>query len=74
MPALLHRLGCNLGEWYGVPPSCAHWANFESVHGVRCYENIAANAKYRRVLVLALCLVEIACSPDVIKVDLLPFR
>jgi len=22
MPTLLHRPGCNLGEWQGIPPSC----------------------------------------------------
>jgi len=29
----------------------------QSVHGVRCCDNIAPNAKCQRVLVLALCLV-----------------
>ena len=31
------------------------WANLQSVHGFRCYDNIAPNAKCQRVLVLAIC-------------------
>ena len=38
-----------------------YWADLQSVlqsvHGHRCYDNIAPNAKCQRVLVLALCLV-----------------
>jgi len=34
-----------------------YWADLQSVHGFRCYGNIAPNAKCQRVLVLALCLV-----------------
>jgi len=34
-----------------------YWADFQSVHGFRCYDNIAPNTKCQRVLVLALCLV-----------------
>jgi len=34
-----------------------YWADLESVHGFRCHNNIAPNAKCQRVLVLALCLV-----------------
>ena len=33
-----------------------YWADLHSVHGFRCYDNIAQNAKCQRVLVLALCL------------------
>jgi len=45
-----------------VCPLVVHyWANLQSVHGFRCYENIAPNAKCQRVLVLALCLVNICC-------------
>jgi len=40
----------------GVPPSCA-LLDLQSVHGFRCCDNIAPNAKCQRVLVLALCLV-----------------
>jgi len=32
-------------------------ADLQSVHGFRCYDNIASNAKCQRVLVLAVCLV-----------------
>ena len=35
-----------------------YWADLQSVHGFRCYDNIAPNAKCQRVLVLALCLVQ----------------
>jgi len=28
MPTLLHEPGCNLGEWQGVPPSCALLGRF----------------------------------------------
>jgi len=44
---LLHGHGCNLGEWYGLPSSCAllplvvhYWADLQSVHGLRSYGNI----------------------------------
>ena len=33
------------------------WTDLQSVHGFRCYDNIAPNAKCQRVIVLALCLV-----------------
>jgi len=35
-----------------------YWADLQSVHGFRCYDNIAPNAKCQRVPVLALCLVQ----------------
>ena len=50
IPTLLHGPGYNLGEWQGYVP----WANVHPVHGFRCYDNIAPNAKCQRVLVLAL--------------------
>jgi len=35
------------------------------VHGVRCYDNIVANAKCQQVLVLAVCLVQLSvCWQD----------
>jgi len=34
-----------------------YWADLQSLHGFRCYDNIAPNAKCQRVLVLPLCLV-----------------
>jgi len=37
-----------------VPPS---WTDLQSMHGFRCYDNIAPNTKCQRVLILALCLV-----------------
>ena len=33
------------------------WADLQSVHGFRCYDNITLNAKCQRVLLLAVCLV-----------------
>jgi len=41
----------------GVPLVVHYWADLQSVHGFRCYDNTAPNAKCQRVLVLALCLV-----------------
>jgi len=39
-------------------PLVAHYcADLRSLHGFRCSDNIALNAKCQRVLVLALCLV-----------------
>ena len=38
---LLHGPGCKLGEWYGVPSSCAFIGDLQSVHGFRCYDNSA---------------------------------
>ena len=38
----------------GVPLVVRCWADMQSVHGFRCYDNIAPNAKCQRVLVLAL--------------------
>ena len=34
-----------------------YWADLQSVHGFRCYDNIALNAKCQRVHVVVLCLV-----------------
>ena len=51
------RPGCNLGDDRGGCPVVVHyWADLQSVHGFRCYDVIAPNAKCQRVLVLALCL------------------
>jgi len=49
------KLGGN-GRRY--PLVVHYWANLQSVHGFRYCDNIALNAKCRRVLVLALCLVD----------------
>jgi len=47
------------GNGRGCPLVVQSWADLQSVHGFYCYDydNIAANAKCQRVLVLALCLV-----------------
>jgi len=44
--------GCHLVVHY--------WADLQSVHGFRCYDNIAANTKCQRVRVLAPCLISLA--------------
>ena len=44
----------------GVPSSCALRADLQSMHGFRCYNNIAPKAKCQRMLVLAVCLVYLA--------------
>jgi len=49
MPTLLHGSGCNLGEWYGVPLVVHNWADLQSVHGFRCSDNLAPNAKFQRL-------------------------
>jgi len=68
MPTLLPGLRCNLGNGIGVPSIHVHyWADLQSVHGFRCYDNMAPNAKCQRVLVLALCLVRLLSSPDVMS-------
>jgi len=38
-----------------------YWADLQSMHRFRCYDNIAPNVKCQQVLVLALCLVN-TCS------------
>ena len=45
------------GNSSGCPLVVHYWAGLQSVHGFRCCDNIAPNAKYQRVLVLAICLV-----------------
>ena len=42
----------------GCPLVVHYWADLQSVHRFRCYDNIPPNAKCQRVLVLALCLVK----------------
>jgi len=39
IPTLLHRPGCNLGEWQGVPLFVHYWVDLQSVHGFCCYDN-----------------------------------
>ena len=57
IPTLLHGPRYNLGNGRECPLVVHYWADLQSVHGFRCYDNIAANAKCQRVLVVALCLV-----------------
>ena len=45
------------GSGRGCPPVGHDWADLLLVHGFRCYDNTAPNAKCPRVLVLAVCLV-----------------
>jgi len=40
MPTLLHGPGCNLGNGRGCPLAVHYWADLQSVHGFRCYDNI----------------------------------
>jgi len=54
---LLHGPGCKLRNGKGCPVVVHYWADLQSVHGFRCYDNIVPNAKCQPVLVLALCLV-----------------
>jgi len=49
IPTLLHGPGCKLGEW-----QVHYWADLQSVHQFRCYDNIALNAKCQQVFALAL--------------------
>jgi len=37
---LLHGPGCNLGNDRGCPLVVHYWADLQSVHGFRCYDNI----------------------------------
>ena len=43
------------------------WADLQSVHGFRCYNNIVPNVKCQRVLVFTLCLV-LCCCRELIDV------
>jgi len=44
------------GNGRECPVVVHYWADLQSVHGFRCYDNIAPNTKCQRVLVLALWL------------------
>jgi len=56
-PTLLHGPGCNMGNGRRCPLVVHYWADLQSVHAFCRYDNIVLNAKWQRVLVLALCLV-----------------
>ena len=58
------------GNGRGCPLVVHYWLNLQSVHGFRCNDNIAPNAKCQRVLVLALCLVKISNTYGVMAVSL----
>jgi len=58
MPTLLHGPGCNLGEWYGVSPSCALLGELQLVHGFRCYDIIARTRNVSECCELALFLAD----------------
>jgi len=65
MLTLLHGPGCNLGGWYGMPPSCALLGDLQSAHELCCYDNITRTRNVSEyMLVLALCLViySISCG------------
>jgi len=54
---ILHGPECKFGNGRGCPLVVHFWADLQSVHRFRCYDNIAPNATRQRVLVLAVCLV-----------------
>ena len=39
IPTLLHGPGCNLGDGRVCPRVVQYWADLQSVHGFRCYDN-----------------------------------
>ena len=41
IPTLLHGSGCNFGNGSGCPLVVHYWADLQSLHGPRCYDNIA---------------------------------
>ena len=53
--------GVTLGNVRGCPLVVHRWADLQSVHGFRCYDN-SQNVKCQLVLVLALCLVVFAAK------------
>jgi len=57
IPTLLHGPGCNLGEWQGLPRSCAVLGGSAIGARVSLLWQNSANAKCQPVLLLALCLV-----------------
>jgi len=57
IPTLLHGPDVTWGNGMGCPLVAHYCADLRSLHGFRCSDNIALNAKCQRVLVLALCLV-----------------
>jgi len=61
MPTLLHGSGCNLVSGRGRPLVVHCWADLQSVHGLRCYDDITRTRNVSEyMIVLALCLVVLA--------------
>ena len=60
IPTLLHGPRCTLGDGWGCHLVVHYWVDLQSVHGFRCYDNTAPNAKCQRVPVLVLCLVKVS--------------
>ena len=56
------------GNGRGCPLVVQYWADLQSVHGFRCYDNMARMAKCQRVLVLALRLVDISDQRQIIVI------
>jgi len=54
-PTLLRGPDAVLGNGRGCPLVVHYWADLQSVHGFRCYDNIVPNAKCQQVIVLILC-------------------
>jgi len=50
-------LDVSWGNCRGCPLVVHRWTDLQSVHGFRCYDDIAPNAKCQRVRILDLCLV-----------------
>ena len=62
---ILHGLGSS-ENGKGCLVVVQYWADLQSVHGFRCYDNVAPNAKCQRVLVLALCPVYFAVTKSIV--------
>jgi len=58
------------GNGSGCPLVVHYWADLQSVHGFRCYDNIVLNSKCQRVLVLAMCLVYYSLQWRNLKIDI----
>jgi len=71
IPTLLHAPGCNLGGMVWGPVVMHNWADLQSVHGFRYYDNIVPNVKCQRVLVLPLCLADLSAAYDTVDHDML---
>jgi len=54
IPTVLHGLDVSWGNGRGFPLVVHYWADLQSVHRFRCYDNIV---KCQQVFVLAVCLV-----------------